>query len=79
VGEVRTLERHLLRWRTRRGHGTARRYLDDFATALAPQGWRFVMFYRRGRRGYLCLCGDAETAAAQVDRPLKHRLFPATW
>jgi hypothetical protein len=37
------------------------------------------MFYRRGRRGYLCLCGDAETAAAQVDRLLKHRLFPATW
>ncbi|NVI91073.1 hypothetical protein [Actinomadura sp. BRA 177] len=124
MGEVRTLavqaERHLLRWRTRRGHGTAMRYLDELAAALAPQGWRFVRFYRReefpvpvpllwvharatkdvgivvsvlavpgrawayhdaqrGRHGYLCLCGDTETAAAQIDRLLKHRLFPATW
>ncbi|TDE20928.1 hypothetical protein [Actinomadura sp. 6K520] len=124
MGEVRALavraERHLLRWRTRRGHGTAARYLDDLAAALAPRGWRFKKFYRReefpvpvpllwvharatkdigivvsvlatpgrtwayheaqwGRRGYLCLCGDAEAAAAQIDRLLKHRLFPSTW
>jgi hypothetical protein len=124
VGEVRDLtvraERYLLRWRTRLGHQTATRHLDDLAVALAPQGWRFVKFYRReefpvpapllwihasgtkdvgivvsvlavsggawayhdaqrGRRGYLCPCGDSETAAAQIDRLLKHRLFPATW
>ena len=124
MGEVRALivraERRLLRWRTRRGHRTAARYLDDLATALAPQGWRFKKFYRReefavpvpllwvhaqatkdvgivvsvlatpgrtwayheaqwGRRGYLCLCGDPEAAAVQIDRLLKHRLFPSTW
>lgn len=32
-----------------------------------------------GRHGYLCLCGDAEAAALQVDRVLKHRLFPSTF
>ncbi|MFA1549318.1 hypothetical protein [Actinomadura chokoriensis] len=51
MGEVRALavraERHLLRWRTRRGDETATRYLDELAAALAPQGWRFVKFYRR--------------------------------
>ncbi|TDC62413.1 hypothetical protein E1200_25850 [Actinomadura sp. GC306] len=124
MGEVRALavraERHLLRWRTRRGHETAARYLDDLAAALAPRDWRFKKFYRReefpvpvpllwvhaqatkdigiivsvlatpgrtwsyheasrGRRGYLCPCGDAELAAVQIDRLLKHRLFPHTW
>ncbi|MEU8118166.1 hypothetical protein AB0C21_05605 [Spirillospora sp. NPDC049024] len=51
MGEVRAVaalaERHLLRWRTRRGHETAARYLDELAAVLAPQGWRFVKFYRR--------------------------------
>ncbi|WP_141580289.1 hypothetical protein [Actinomadura sp. WMMA1423] len=124
MGQVRALaalaERHLLRWRTRWGHETAARHLDELAAALAPQGWRFVKLYRRtefpapvpllwihasatkdvgivvsalaapgrtwayhdaqrGRHGYLCLCNDAKAAAAQIDRLLKHRLFPSTW
>ncbi|MFI0370517.1 hypothetical protein ACH35V_21845 [Actinomadura sp. 1N219] len=124
MGEVRDLavraERRLLRLRTRWGRETAVRYLDDLAAELAPEGWRFMKFYRReefavpvpllwvharatkdvgmvvsvlatsgctwgyheaqfGRHGYLCLCGDAGAAAAQVDRLLKHRLFPSTW
>ncbi|WP_067889685.1 hypothetical protein [Actinomadura chibensis] len=32
-----------------------------------------------GRHGYLCSCGDAQAAAAQIDRALKHRLFPSTF
>lgn len=124
MGEVRDLavqvERRVLRWRTWFGRETAVRYLDELAAELAPQGWRFMKFYRReefavpvpllwiharatkdvgmvvsvlatsggtwgyheaqlGRHGYLCLCGDAEDAAAHIDRVLKHRLFPSTW
>ncbi|TDD80777.1 hypothetical protein [Actinomadura rubrisoli] len=33
----------------------------------------------RGRRGYLSPCGDAKTAADQVDGILKRRMFPSTW
>lgn len=33
---------------------------------------------RRGRHGYLCLCGDAERAADVVGRLLKHRMYPST-
>lgn len=34
---------------------------------------------RRGRRGYLCSCGDAKSAAEVVGDLLKHRLYPSTW
>ncbi|MFB4305543.1 hypothetical protein [Actinomadura sp. GTD37] len=74
MGAVRDLAgRHLLRWRTRLGHQTATRYLDDLTAVLAPQGWRFVRFYRREEFPV------PAPAAAQIDRLLKHRLFPATW
>jgi hypothetical protein len=33
----------------------------------------------RERHGYLSPCGDTKHAAEQVDAPLKHRMFPATW
>ncbi|MFI0405495.1 hypothetical protein [Actinomadura sp. 3N508] len=46
------------------------------ATSGGTWGYHEAQF---GRHGYLCLCGDAQAAAAQVDRLLKHRLFPSTW
>ncbi|TDC49683.1 hypothetical protein E1281_23065 [Actinomadura sp. KC345] len=39
------LERHVLRWRTRRGREVAVRHLDLLAVALKPRGWRFVRLY----------------------------------
>ncbi|QKW33286.1 hypothetical protein HUT06_03950 [Actinomadura sp. NAK00032] len=33
----------------------------------------------RGRQGYLCPCGDAKSAAEQIDLFLKHQMFPSTW
>ncbi len=33
----------------------------------------------RGRQGYLWPCGDAKSAAEQIDLFLKHRMFPSTW
>ncbi|QFG21108.1 hypothetical protein [Actinomadura sp. WMMB 499] len=33
----------------------------------------------RGRHGYLFPCGDAKAAAEQVDKLLKHRMFPDCW
>ncbi|MFV2172765.1 hypothetical protein ACFHW2_19950 [Actinomadura sp. LOL_016] len=40
-----------------------------------PGGWT----YHESGRGLLWTCDDAEGAAEQVDRLLKHRMFPATW
>lgn len=33
----------------------------------------------RGRQGYLWPCGDAKSAAEQIDLLLKHQMFPGTW
>ncbi|MEU5995103.1 hypothetical protein ABZ806_39520 [Spirillospora sp. NPDC047418] len=46
----------------------------------AVPGGRWA-YYRaqRGRFGYLCPCGDVKAAAEQVDRLLKHMMFPSTW
>jgi hypothetical protein len=33
---------------------------------------------RRGRRGYLCPCGDAKAAAEVVGDLLKQRMYPST-
>lgn len=38
---------YALRCRTRVGHNTALRHLDNLAIALAPAGWRCVPLYRR--------------------------------
>ncbi|TDD85353.1 hypothetical protein E1293_11225 [Actinomadura darangshiensis] len=34
---------------------------------------------RRGRRGYLCPCGDTTAAAEVVGDLLKHLMYPSTW
>lgn len=46
MGEVLSLERSALYWRTRLGRATAVRYLDVLSVALRPQGWRFIKVYR---------------------------------
>ncbi|CND99693.1 Uncharacterised protein [Mycobacterium tuberculosis] len=77
MGEMRDLtvraERHLLRWRTRLGHETATRHLDDLAAALAPQSWAYHDA-QRGRRGYLCPRGDSRMATAWAERGPRMRL-----
>ncbi|MEU8303328.1 hypothetical protein AB0C84_07160 [Actinomadura sp. NPDC048955] len=39
------MERLLLRWRTRRGHRTAVRFLEMLARAVGSRGWRCVRLY----------------------------------
>ncbi|MES9536206.1 hypothetical protein [Actinomadura sp. NPDC000600] len=39
------MERLLLRWRTRRGHRTAVRFLEMLAGAVGARGWRCVRLY----------------------------------
>ncbi|GAA4242166.1 hypothetical protein GCM10022254_74040 [Actinomadura meridiana] len=45
------------------------------ARAVPNQMWAYHEA-RRGRQGYLSPCGDAKTAAEEVDRLLKHRMYP---
>lgn len=125
MGSLRPLtarvEHHFLRRRTRRGRGTAIRYLDLLGVAVQAKGYKIVKLYQaddlpthlpvlwvfafsptdhvrvaisvravaggawtyhqpgRGRHGYLAPCGDTKYAADQVDRLLKHHMYPATY
>ncbi|WP_147339414.1 hypothetical protein [Actinomadura spongiicola] len=45
------------------------------ARAVANQMWAYHEA-RRGRRGYLSPCGDVKAAAEEIDKLLKHRMFP---
>ncbi|WP_131732536.1 hypothetical protein [Actinomadura formosensis] len=48
-------------------------------TVLAAPGGTWGYYEaRRGRQGYLYLCGDTKAAAEQVDLLLKHRMCPGT-
>ncbi|MBB4778381.1 hypothetical protein [Actinomadura livida] len=61
-------------------HAQATKGVGIVVSVLATPGRTWAYHEAQwGRRGYLCLCGDPEAAAAQVDRLLKHRLFPSTW
>ncbi|MFI0479531.1 hypothetical protein [Actinomadura sp. 9N215] len=56
------------------------RYVRVPVTVRATPGKTWAYYEAgRGRRGYLCPCGDIERAADEVDGLLKHRMFPSTW
>ncbi|WP_344900218.1 hypothetical protein [Actinomadura meridiana] len=45
------------------------------ARAVANQMWAYHEA-QRGRHGYLSPCGDAKAAAKEIDRLLKHKMYP---
>ncbi|WP_121433585.1 hypothetical protein [Actinomadura pelletieri] len=45
------------------------------ARAVANQMWAYHEA-RRGRHGYLSPCGDVKAAVEEIDKLLKHRMFP---
>ncbi|GAA4223579.1 hypothetical protein GCM10022254_00980 [Actinomadura meridiana] len=61
-------------------HARATKDVGIVVSVLATSGGTWSYHEAQwGRNGYLCLCGNVEGAAAQIDRVLKRRLFPSGW